>query len=75
MGKARCGGLLFCVPALLLAGHDLTPESRICKMLSPHESKGSRMVFAVHGRSQAHGNCHTTANSSVKSMKPWGQQG
>lgn len=75
MGKARCGGLLFCVPALLLAGHDLTPESCICKMLSPYESKGSRMVFAVDGRSQTHGNCHTTANNSVKNMKPWGQQG
>lgn len=52
MGKARCGGLLFCVPALLLADHDLTPESCICKMLSPHESKGLRTVFAVDGRSQ-----------------------
>lgn len=54
MGKARYGGLLFCVPAFLLAGHDLIPESCICKMLSPHESKGSRMVFAMDGRSQTH---------------------
>lgn len=75
MRKARCGGLFFCLPALLLAGHDLTPESCICKMLSSHESKGLRMVFAVDGRSHTLGNCHVTANSSVKSMKPWGQQG
>lgn len=75
MGKAGCGGLLFCVPALLWAGHDLTPDSCICKMLNPPESKGLRMVFAVDGRSQIHGTCHAPANSSVESMKPWGQQG